>query len=273
MAKSSQPRTSTLALALLAFACSSRTRSACVGHSPKVVPAEMSSVSLFISHQKATPQMNWPDAPEYDYRGLSVSLDLPAEDDEPCLSVPEPTRVELNGIDVPVLERGGGTNTFISRSDRTTTCHSLRSEMVTSSLLGGPMKSGGDVVTITADGKALTVNFAAGRPTVSVDATKHEIVVDLDGLDGEVRDGRTTPYFALWTPTANEGVEVKQQARDKTRLRLAYDPKTLGASRTWTLLGDITVVPRATCIPARTDCKVFIGYALRAKVELPAPPV
>lgn len=262
-----RPRLLLLGIVLLAFACSSRTRSACVGYSPEVTPASIDEISLSMGHDKATPQMNWPDFPEYEYRDLWFTLSLHSPHDEPCRSVPKDTTLAFNEAPIPVVELGGGENHFISRSAETTHCGSLRGQVANTALLGGPMKQV-DVFRATASGTPLTITFAAGRPTVSVNAAKKELVVEFVGLDGTLRDARATPYFALWAPNAKEGIEVEQKAREGNRIRLGYDPAKLTSSKTWTLLGDVLMDPKATCAPARKSCKVHVGYPLRLTVAL-----
>jgi len=173
---SGRPRLLLLGIVLLAFACSSRTRSACIGYSPEVTPASIDEISLSIGHDKATPQMNWPDFPEYEYRDLWFTLSLRSPEDEPCRSAPKDTTLAFNEAPIPVVELGGGENHFVSRSAETTRCGSLRGQVANTALLGGPMKQA-DVFRATASGTPLTITFAAGRPTVSVNAAKKELVV------------------------------------------------------------------------------------------------
>ncbi len=256
-------------LCLLLFACSGRTFSACVGRSPEVAPSSLDPIFLSVHHAKRQPQPgNWPDFPEYPYETLSFSIGLETPEGQACRSVSEGTALQWNGAAVPIVRRGGGTNTWISRSAETTTCHSLRGELAAAELLGGAAK-GPDVFRAAVGGDALTVTFSPGRPTLHVRPDGKELVVELVGLEGELRDARSTPYFAVWCEGAKEGVEAEQQALEGNRLRLALDPTRLRCEKPLTLIGDVLVRPKATCAPARKGCKVGITYGLRLTFSLP----
>lgn len=258
-------RSVVLVSALGLFACSGRTRSACIKHSPEVTLASIEDVALDVVHAKhqAAPG-NWPDAPENVYESLSVSMPLPGVENEACRSMPEKTTLTFDGKGMVMASRGGGTNKFVSRSSETTTCGPLRGQLAVAELLGAP--NGPDVFQIGTGGETLTVTFAAGRPRATVSADKREVVVEIVGLDGKLAAAGPAPYFGAWAPGAKEGQQLVQKSRDGNTLRL--DASKL-EGKTFTLLGDIQLEPKATCAPAKKSCKVTVRYALRLPLTLP----
>lgn len=259
-------RTVALVSVLGLFACSGRTRSACVGHSPDVTLAKIEDVTLDIVHTKhQSAAGNWPDGPDNVYESLSVEVLLPNVADEPCKSLPEKTTLTFGGKGMVMVSRGGGTNKFVSRSSETTACAPLRAQLAAAELLGGA-SSGPDVLQIGSGAETMTVTFAPGRPRATVSADKREVVVEMVGLDGKLVDARSSPYWSAWGPGAKEGQQLAQKAREGNKLRL--DASKL-EGKTFTLLGDVQIEPKATCAPAKKSCKVTVRYALRLPFALP----
>lgn len=256
-------RSFVLVAVLALFACSARTRSACVGRSPDITLAKIEDVRLDVVHAKRQPATG--NGPDDVYASLSVEMSLPNVPDEPCRSLAAKTTLTFGGKGMVMVSRGGGTNKFVSRAADTTTCGPLRAELSTAELLGGA-SGGPDVFEIGSGAETLTVTFAAGRPRATVSAAAREVVVEVVGLEGKLVDARAPPNFAAWAPGAKEGQPLAQKAREGTKLRL--DASKL-EGKTFTLLGDVWVEPKATCVPARKRCEVAVRYALRLPFALP----
>lgn len=260
-------RRSVVLVAVLGLlACSGRTRSACAGRSPEVKLAKIEDVALDVVHAKRQPAPgNGPDGPDNVYESITVEMPLPNVPDEACPSLPAKTTLTFGGKGMVMVARGGGTTKVVSRAADTTTCGPLRAQLTAAELLGGA-SSGPDVFQIASGAETMTVTFAAGRPRATVAAAEREVVVEMVGLDGKLVDARATPHFAAWAPGAKEGQPLAQKAREGNKLRL--DASKL-EGKTFTLLGDVQIEPKATCAPAKKTCKVTVRYALRLPLALP----